>query len=182
MPSSPAPSRRARRAVVSRTTSFPRGCTARAGSPTPSVTSGWSGTSLRSTGSRGSLMEVRHRYPFYAHSRHLLRLPGGRPLEELTVEAVVGERVEPSEIGIHPETLRAQAGVAEAAGFRQLAESLRRAAELAQIPDAKILAIYEALRPGRSTPVQLEAMARELEEVHRAPLTAAFVREAAGGS
>ncbi len=127
-------------------------------------------------------MAERMEYPFYLNSRGLLRLPGGRPLEELTVEAVVEGRVEPGEIGIDPQTLRAQADVAEAAGFRQLAASLRRAAELAPLPDAKILEIYEALRPGRSSPERLEAVARELEEVHRAPLTAAFVREAARGA
>ena len=124
-------------------------------------------------------MEEPMEYPFYANSRDRLQLPGGRPLEELTVEAVVEGRVGPGEVGIHPRTLRAQAEVAEAAGFRQLAESLRRAAELAPLADAKILEIYQALRPGRATAGRLDELARELEEVHRAPLTAAFVREAA---
>ena len=48
-----------------------------------------------------------------------------------------------------------------------------------RLPDERLLAIYEALRPGRASPGELEALARELEEAHRSPLTAAFVREAA---
>jgi propanediol dehydratase small subunit len=118
-------------------------------------------------------------YPFYETSRGRLRLPGGRKLEELTLEAVLEGRIGPAELGIAPETLRAQAEVAEGAGFRQLAATLRRAAELARLPEEKVLAIYEALRPRRASARELEAVARELEEVHGAPLTAAFVREAA---
>lgn len=119
-------------------------------------------------------------YPFYKTRREKLKLPGGRPLEALSLEGVVSGSLRPEEVGIHPETLCAQAAVAESAGFPQLAANLRRAAELTGIPAARILEVYEALRPGRSTAEGLEAMAKELEGAWRAPLTAAFVREAAG--
>jgi len=46
------------------------------------------------------------------------------------------------------------------------------------VPDDQLLAIYTALRPGRSTPPELEAWALRLEDWD-APRTAAFVREAA---
>ena len=55
-----------------------------------------------------------------------------------------------------------QAEVAAAHENPQLAENLRRAAELTRLPDDEVLAIYEALRPGRSTPGQLTALAGEL--------------------
>ena len=42
----------------------------------------------------------------------------------------------------------------------QLAENLRRAAELAPLPDDTILEIYTALRPARSSAAELEAWAR----------------------
>lgn len=121
------------------------------------------------------------RYPFYARARDELKLPGGRPLAELTLEAVRAGEIAPEEIGIRPETLRAQAVAAEASGFRALALNLRRAAELASLPDRRVLEIYDALRPGRAAPALLEAIARELESASRAPLTAALVREAAAG-
>ena len=119
------------------------------------------------------------RYPFYRHAREWLRLPGGRPVDDLSVESIRDGAVGPGDLGIHPETLEAQARAALRAGFPQLAENLRRAAELVRVPDGRILAIYDALRPGRSTPEELEAIARELEERFDAPRTARFVREAA---
>ena len=63
-------------------------------------------------------------------------------------------------------------------GRTQLADNLDRAAELARVPDEELLEIYTALRPGRSTAAELEEWARRLDE-WEAPLTAAFVREAA---
>ena len=72
-----------------------------------------------------------------------------------------------------------QAAVAEAAGRLQLAANLRRAAELAPLPDETILAVYTALRPRRSTAAELEGWAARLEELG-APLNASFVREALG--
>jgi propanediol dehydratase small subunit len=53
-----------------------------------------------------------------------------------------------------------------------------RAAELAQVPDDELLAIYTALRPHRSTARELEAWAVRLDG-WGARATAAFVREAA---
>ena len=52
------------------------------------------------------------------------------------------------------------------------------AAELTRLPDDEVLAIYEALRPGRSTPGQLTAMAGELAG-RGLPRCAALLTEAA---
>jgi propanediol dehydratase small subunit len=80
---------------------------------------------------------------------------------------------------ISAETLRAQAETSESAGFTQLAENLRRAAELTAVPNETLLKMYEALRPGRSSREELLAVAEQLERDYNAPETAAFVREAA---
>jgi propanediol dehydratase small subunit len=114
-------------------------------------------------------------YPLGTNRPSLVRTPGGLTLEELTLH---GEGVTSGELRATPETLRLQADVARAAGRAQLADNLERAAELAVIPDESILAIYTALRPGRSTADGLEEWARDLES-RGAPATAAFVREAA---
>ena len=84
----------------------------------------------------------------------------------------------PADLRVHPDTLRHQAEVAEAHGNPQLGENLRRAAELTALPDDEVLAIYEALRPGRSTAAGLAEIAARLEAAD-APLCAALVREAA---
>ena len=77
-----------------------------------------------------------------------VRALSGRPVEGLTVEAVRAGEVGLADLRIHPETLERQAVVAAEHGNPQLAENLRRAAELTQLPDDEVLGIYEALRPG----------------------------------
>ncbi|MEH8446090.1 diol dehydratase small subunit, partial [Klebsiella pneumoniae] len=81
---------------------------------------------------------------------------------------------------ITPETLRMQAAIAQDAGRDRLAMNFERAAELTAVPDDRILEIYNALRPYRSTQAELLAIADDLEHRYQARLCAAFVREAAG--
>ena len=101
-----------------------------------------------------------------------------RLLDEITLEAAVHGDLSPADLRVHPQTLRRQAVVAEEHGNPQLGENLRRAAELTAVPDDQVLAIYEALRPGRSTRAELASIAARLEAAD-APLCAALVREAA---
>jgi propanediol dehydratase small subunit len=106
------------------------------------------------------------------------RALSGRPVENLTVEAVRTGEVGVTDLRIHPETLERQAVVAEQHGNAQLASNLRRAAELTRLPDDEVLAIYEALRPGRSTPAQLTERAASLAS-RGLPRCAALLTEAA---
>jgi propanediol dehydratase small subunit len=64
---------------------------------------------------------------------------------------------------VDPATLRHQADFAERGGNPQLADNLRRGAELALFSDDDVLRFYDALRPGRSSVAELEAIAAELE-------------------
>src|SRR5712691_219644 len=107
-----------------------------------------------------------------------IRALSGKPVERLTVEAVRAGEVGVADLRIHPDTLERQAVVAEAHGNPQLAENLRRAAELTGLPDDEVLAVYEALRPGRSTAAQLTALAASLA-TRGLPRCAALVSEAA---
>jgi propanediol dehydratase small subunit len=119
------------------------------------------------------------KYPLYDSDVFDLRLPDGRPVSDLDVDQVMRGDVGAGDLGIREDVLREQAAVAEEAGFRPLAENLRRAAELVCVSQDEILAIYEALRPGRADADKLDAIARRLETEFGAELTAAFVREAA---
>jgi propanediol dehydratase small subunit len=91
-----------------------------------------------------------------------VRALSGRPVEELTVDAVRAGEVGLADLRIHPETLERQAVIAQEHGNPQLADNLRRAAELTKLPDEEVLAVYEALRPGRSTAADLTALAESL--------------------
>jgi propanediol dehydratase small subunit len=107
-----------------------------------------------------------------------IRALSGRPVESLTVEAVRAGEVGVADLRIHPDTLEHQAAVAEEHGNPQLAENLRRAAELTRLPDEEVLAVYEALRPGRSTPAQLAELAASLA-ARGLPRCATLLTEAA---
>ena len=107
-----------------------------------------------------------------------IRALSGKPVQSLTVEAVRAGEVGVADLRIHPDTLERQAVVAEQHDNPQLAENLRRAAELTRIADDEVLAIYEALRPGRSTPAQLTELAASLA-ARGLPRCAALVTEAA---
>ena len=102
----------------------------------------------------------------------------GRPVGELTLEAVRRGEVSLPDLRIHPATLERQAQVALEHGNPQLAENLRRAAELTGLGDDEVLAIYEALRPGRSTAAQLTTLAASLA-ARGLPRCAALLTEAA---
>lgn len=112
-------------------------------------------------------------------SSDTVRTKSGRTLAELTIDAVLAGELTVADFRISDETLRRQADSAEVAGYRQLAENLRRAAELTHLSNQEVLDVYDALRPGRATYGQLIALAKRLEDEHQATLTAALVREAA---
>jgi len=108
----------------------------------------------------------------------MVRALSGRGVSELTLEAVRRGELSLPDLRIHPETLERQASVAAAHANPQLAENLRRAAELTRLPDDEVLAIYDALRPGRATPQQLAELAAGLAE-RGLPRCAALITEAA---
>lgn len=119
-------------------------------------------------------------YPLSAKRPELLKTPTGKTLSDISLEKVLSGEVTPQDVRIAPETLRMQAEIADGVGRTQFANNLRRAAELTAIPDQRILQIYNALRPYRSTKQELLAIAEEMESQYSATINAAFVREAAG--
>lgn len=121
-----------------------------------------------------------HDYPLAAKRPELLKTPTGKKLSDITLENVLNGEVTPKDVSIAPETLRMQAEIADGVGRTQLANNLRRAAELTAIPDNRILEMYNALRPYRSTKAELILIAEEMETKYKATISAAFLREAAG--
>jgi propanediol dehydratase small subunit len=107
-----------------------------------------------------------------------VRALSGLQVGELTLEAVRRGEVGVSDLRIHPETLERQAAIAATHSNPQLAENLRRAAELTRLPDDEVLAIYDALRPGRVTRERLAELAADLGE-RGLPRCAALLAEAA---
>jgi len=103
----------------------------------------------------------------------------GRSIDELSVEGILSGELTAEDFRIHGERLNHQAGVAEGAGYSQLAENLRRAAELTHMSNEEVLEIYNTLRPRRTSYTEMIDTADRLENEKNAPLTASLVREAA---
>lgn len=108
----------------------------------------------------------------------MTRARSGKQAADITLDALRRGELVPDDVRIHPQTLLHQAQVAQEHANPQLAANFQRAAELADLPDEQVMAIYEALRPGRSTFADLVAIADDLQQ-RGAVLNAALVREAA---
>jgi propanediol dehydratase small subunit len=118
-------------------------------------------------------------YPLASKRPDLVQSATGLHLDEITLDKVIAGQIGFEDIRTRPETLEYQAQIAESAGRPVLATNLRRAAELTRIPDARVLEIYNALRPYRSTKQQLLDIAEELDSQYQARVCAGHVREAA---
>lgn len=121
---------------------------------------------------------TRYDYPLSTERPELLCTKRGTPFIDITMQNVRNGHLTPEDLRISSRTLLLQAQVADDVGRPQLAENLRRAAELAGFDDDKILEFYNAMRPSLTTKAHMVKTAKELEE-NDAPLCASLVREAA---
>ena len=117
-------------------------------------------------------------YPLGVKMPEAIKTPTGKPYASLSYEKVISGELTSDDMRIAPETLEMQAQVAESVGREAFAGNLRRAAELIAVPDERLLQIYNALRPYRSTKQELLDIAAELDG-YKAAIAAGLVREAA---
>lgn len=118
-------------------------------------------------------------YPLSESMADQIKTPTGKKFEDLSYEKMISGEVTAEDMRIAPETLEMQAQVAESVHREAFAGNLRRAAELIAVPDDRLLEIYNALRPYRSTKQELVDIANELENKYSARIAASLVREAA---
>lgn len=127
----------------------------------------------------GRSLNYKTDYPLSEKRPELVKTATGKSLNDITLDAIMSGAVKAEEIRITPQTLDYQAQIADSISRPQLANNMRRAGELTNVPDARVLEMYNALRPNRSTKAELLAIADELENQYGAKVCAAFVREAA---
>ena len=119
-------------------------------------------------------------YPVGEKQPERVRTRSGRALSDLTLDNLLADEVTAADFGITAEGLRLQAGIAEQAGRPNLAQNLRRGAEMVDMPDEVILEIYEQLRPGRTqSAAELQATAERVRREYGAEQTARLIEEAA---
>jgi propanediol dehydratase small subunit len=118
-------------------------------------------------------------YPLGEKRKDLVKSATGKGLDDITLEKVVSGEIQFEDIKTRPETLALQTQIAESVNRPRLADNLRRASEMTQIPDERLLEMYNFLRPYRATKQELLGMADELDGKYSAAACAKFVREAA---
>lgn len=118
-------------------------------------------------------------YPLYQKHRDLVKTPKGHNLDDINLQKVVNNQVNPKELRITPEALKLQGEIAANAGRPAIQKNLQRAAELTRVPDERVLEMYDALRPFRSTKQELLDIAKELRDKYDANVCAAWFEEAA---
>ena len=123
-------------------------------------------------------MNVNQTYPLGQTASNQIMASSGRKLSQITLDAVNNHTLTSEDLQVQAQTLQAQAQVAKASGYPQLAENLIRAAELTAVPNDELLTMYETLRPGRATYGEVMSLAQRLEDSYSAPQNAKLVREA----
>jgi propanediol dehydratase small subunit len=118
-------------------------------------------------------------YPLAQKQADLVKTPSGKKLNDLKLEKFISGEMDGSELRITADTLYNQAEIARSVGREQFAKNLERAAELTKVDDDRILEIYNAMRPYRSTKAELIEIAEELENNYDAVINANLIREAA---
>lgn len=117
-------------------------------------------------------------YPLAKKRSDLIKTKSNKGFNDINIENVLNGSINSDDIKITPEVLIYQAQIAESVGRHAFAKNLRRAAELTAVPDDRVLEIYNALRPYRSTKQELVSIADELENKYNAKICASLVREA----
>ena len=126
------------------------------------------------------MKRTRADYPLAETQPHAVTGGRGKPLDAITLEAVLAGEVTMEDLRITPAALRAQAEIARDAGRPTLALNFERAAELVAVPQDFIMEVYELLRPGRArTKQQLLDAAAAMRKRHGAERIARFIEEAA---
>ncbi len=125
------------------------------------------------------MTESKRAYPLRDSHAERLETHTGRPLSEVTAEAIAAGELKGDDLRVHADTLRQQARIASEGGYPQLGANLLRAAELTDLPNDELLKIYELLRPERASYDDLIKLADYLEERYDARENAAFIRDAA---
>ncbi len=119
-------------------------------------------------------------YPLAEKRPGIVRGKRGKPLGDITLEAVLDGRVTLEDLCITTGALQQQAEIARDAGRPTLAQNFERAAELVDVPQDVIMRIYELLRPGRAkNKAELLQAANDLGKTYGAARMVAFIEEAA---
>ena len=110
--------------------------------------------------------------------RNKIKTKTGKPLSDITVEAVMRGDITREDLQISRETLARQRDTALSHDRPQLAANFDRAGELTEVPDEMLLKIYDMLRPYRSTKEELKNISETLKNEYNARKCAELIDSA----
>ncbi len=116
-------------------------------------------------------------YPLKEKQAGFIKSHSGKSLDDINMEGVISGGITADDIKISKEVLILQAEIARRDKKIQLAKNFLRASELIDIPDDRILEMYNMLRPYRSTEEELQGLISELKNTYDASLNADLVAE-----
>lgn len=116
-------------------------------------------------------------YPLKDKHPEFIKSQSGKKLDEINMASILNGSITSEDIKISKEVLILQAEVARKDGKIQLAKNFIRSSELIDIPDDRILEMYNALRPNRSTEDELLSLVNELGNKYKATMCAELVTE-----
>lgn len=117
-------------------------------------------------------------YPLMKNRPEIVFTPDGTNISDITLKSFSSGKIKRSDCRTSKSSLLYQAEIARQDGNFHLAENFERAAEMAEISSDRIIEIYNALRPYRSTEEELQEIASELRNQYSAQKTAKFVEDA----
>ncbi|MGX7204251.1 diol dehydratase small subunit [Enterococcus pingfangensis] len=141
------------------------------------MNSGTSATATENTADTGVATVAD--YPVAKKHPEWIKTKTGKTLDDITLENVLNGSLTPDDLKITPRILKAQGEIATSAGRKTIASNFDRASELTVVPDTRVLEMYNALRPYRSSKQELLDIASELENKYNAQISADYFREAA---
>jgi propanediol dehydratase small subunit len=118
-------------------------------------------------------------YPIAKKHPEWIKTKTGKTLDDITLANALNGNLTAEDLKITPAILKAQGEIATSAGRKTISLNFERAAELTKVPDKRVLEMYNALRPYRSSKAELLDIADELKTQYGAAVTSEFVREAA---
>jgi propanediol dehydratase small subunit len=116
-------------------------------------------------------------YPLKEKHPEFIKSRSGKKLDQINMNGIMDGSITAEDIKISKEVLILQAEVARQDGKIQLARNFIRSAELIDIPDDRILEMYNALRPNRSTEEEFNQLIGELRNEYEANMCADLVAE-----
>ena len=125
-----------------------------------------------------TMLTVKNAYPLSEKKPEIIKTLSGKKLCDINLDGIQRGAIVFDDGRVHPDTLLYQAEIAESVGLVQIANNLRRAAELVRLSDEQVLNIYNLLRPGRSTRTELEKVVQDLKSNYQALCVAKFIEEA----